>query len=79
MHVVRYLPRTGLTGLAKLNVNSIRVMHKQSDQLTNMKIHIVFNIPHFTSRLISFQKSGFFPQGKTFFNKIALHNGMLLH
>jgi hypothetical protein len=66
MQLGRHLPRTRLTELARLSVNSIRLMYKKFRKPANVKLHIIFNIPNFTSQFIP-PKILFLFKGKKFF------------
>jgi hypothetical protein len=57
MNAGRYLPRTGLGRSGKVSVNSVRLMHKQSRQPTDVTIHMFLNIP---ASLFSPKKNFFF-------------------
>jgi hypothetical protein len=64
MQVGRFLPRTGLIGLAKFSVNSMRIMYKQYRQLRNVKNPYTSQYSQFYLSLYSLPNFRSFPQGK---------------
>jgi hypothetical protein len=51
MHVGSLLSKNSIDWTGS-RVNNVRVTYRQSRQLSNVKIHIILNIPNFTSQFI---------------------------